>query len=419
MRALVLILSAIILCFPHTGKGQGTQTEFGKNVLQHKDFDWVYYQTDQFDVYFYNGGRELARYVVANGEKYLREVERKLDYPAGDKITFMIYNSYSDFRQSNYRVNEEAYNIGGKTPIVSNRAFIYFNGNHFDFNSQISQGISRIILNEMVLRGSIQERVQNNVLLNLPEWYVEGLVDFLGDNWTAKEENQLKNGIMTGRFKKFKKLRDYETALVGHSLWKYINDQYGESALANIVYITRSTKNLENGFAFVLGKPFTDVFEEWYNYHFNKFTAKKGAMPPPDAALKLKKVFKKGEVTRWDVNANGSHAAVVTNDRGKSKIWVVDLAKGKKKKIYKEGYRRQGPVYDFNYPVLAWSQVDNTLTAFFEKNSELFYFQYKTAEKKRTENQIIPGLDRVLSADFHDNGRLMALSAIRNGQTDV
>ena len=42
----------------------GMNMEFGKNRVQWKDFHWSYYEQETFDVYFYQGGNELAKYVI-------------------------------------------------------------------------------------------------------------------------------------------------------------------------------------------------------------------------------------------------------------------------------------------------------------------------------------------------------------------
>ena len=59
---LVLILMLILL-LPSSAFTQfynGSQMSFGKNRIQYKEFLWTYYKFDDYDVYFYLNGRELA-----------------------------------------------------------------------------------------------------------------------------------------------------------------------------------------------------------------------------------------------------------------------------------------------------------------------------------------------------------------------
>jgi len=97
-------------------------------------------------------------------------------------------------------------------------------------------------------------------------------------------------------------------------MWKYINDEYGESAVANIIYIMRANKSVETGYLFVLGKTFNEVFDDWYKHEYARISKEPGTSPQGEELVKLDKVFKKGKVTQWDISRNGDYAAVVTNE---------------------------------------------------------------------------------------------------------
>ncbi|RYD79182.1 MAG: hypothetical protein EOP53_10020 [Sphingobacteriales bacterium] len=414
-----ILFLPVLLLWLLNANGQGMQTEFGKSILQYKPFEWYYYQSSNFDVYFYTGGKELARYAITMAEENLREIETKIDYSLDNHVTFVIYNSYSDFRQSNFTFKEDANNGGGRSRVQEDRVFIYFNGDHFNFTSQIRSGIAQVLLNEILYGGSLQERVQSNVLLNMPTWYGKGLIEYLGEDWNADMEDELRNGILSGKFKKFKKITESQSILVGHSIWKYVNDQYGEAAVANMLYIMRAQKSVESGYLFVLGKNFSELYDEWYQFNLARFKKQSGDTPGGTVEAKLAKVFKKGTVSRWDISPRGEFAAVVTNDQGKEKIWVVNMQTGKKKRIYTRGYRRQDNTYDYNYPVIAWNTRGQELTVIFEDKSVPTYILYNAAEKKKTKKQILTRIERVLSVQYSDNGRTAVMSVVRNGQTDI
>ena len=417
MKFRYLILIAILFVCSYA-KGQNTQTEFGKNVVQYKDFDWAYYQMPFYDVYFYDSGREPARYVVEKSEKYLREVEKKLDYPLGEKVSFIVYNSYSDFRQSNFRLNEEIYNVGGTTPLAGNKSFIYFNGNHLDFDRQIKAGFAKLVLSELMSGGNLQQKVQSSVLLNIPEWCMDGIIRELSEEWTPYQDNKLKEGIISEKFKKFKTLDEEEMSLAGFSLWKYIYDQYGEEAFAATIYNMHLEHGMEGAFNFVLGKGFSEIYDEWYEYNFKRFTARPKTEAVSFEEIKPGKVLKRGELSRWDLSGSGGKAAFVTNDRGKIKVWVENLADHKKKCVFKSGYRRKGEI-DYNYPVIAWNPTRDILTVFFEKRAEPYYFNYNANTGEREEDQVISNVDYVLDASYSQDGRMMVASAMKNGQSDI
>src|ERR1700741_4067156 len=114
------ILFALIL-LPLAGKAQfyyGLQQDFGKNRVQYQDFNWTYFGYDRYQVYMYEGGLEIAKYVAKQTEFHLKDIERKLDFETDEKLQIMVYNNQGDFRQSNLGLaNEENGNLGGVTKI--------------------------------------------------------------------------------------------------------------------------------------------------------------------------------------------------------------------------------------------------------------------------------------------------------------
>src|ERR1019366_1644130 len=53
---------------------------FGKNKVEYKDFHWQFIQSPHFDVYYYQGGYELAEFVADHAEKALDSIERVVQY---------------------------------------------------------------------------------------------------------------------------------------------------------------------------------------------------------------------------------------------------------------------------------------------------------------------------------------------------
>lgn len=416
---IIYALFIFLLAAPLSAVPQGINSfEFGKNRVQYKDFEWYFYKTDQADIYYYVGGKNLARFTAAYSKKHIEDIENFLDYRAHDKLIFILYNSYSDLRQTNIGYTLETDNPGGVTPIVGNKAFLYYDGNHFDFITRMRRAIAEILINDMLYGGSIQERVQNAALLTLPAWYLEGLKQYIADPWTSEDQTNLKNGILSKRLRKFNSMTNEEKALVGKSLWKYISDVYGEPAVSNIIYLTRINKSLESGYIFVLGKDFSQLYKEWYKYYWNFFKEKETDQVDLDF-LNKKHIFKKGNVTQVKLSGDGKYLAYITNQIGKTKVWVYDIEKEKKKKILKRGYKTNAFDIDYNYPLIDWQPTQDVLTVVYEKNSHPVFMHYNVEENKVEDKRTIFRLEKILDFNYSENGRLIALSGIQNGQSDI
>ncbi|MDP4827961.1 MAG: hypothetical protein NWR73_09760, partial [Flavobacteriales bacterium] len=91
----------------------GSNQEFGKNRVQYRDFFWQYYPAERFEVYYYQGGKDLAEYTVRSVQANLAQLEDRFDFQLTEKLQIVLYNKQSEFRQSNIGITgDDVYNIG-------------------------------------------------------------------------------------------------------------------------------------------------------------------------------------------------------------------------------------------------------------------------------------------------------------------
>jgi len=75
--------------------------QFGKNKVRYDQYDWSYIQTDHFDIYFHDKGEELAHFAAPVAEEVVSEISRVLNWRLRKRVSVIIYNSHSDFQQTN------------------------------------------------------------------------------------------------------------------------------------------------------------------------------------------------------------------------------------------------------------------------------------------------------------------------------
>ena len=77
MRFFFIIVTFIFL--PFLSEAQfyyGLQTDFGKSRVQYKEFSWTSYQFQEFDTYYYRGGKPLAEYTATTAHIQLQKIEK-------------------------------------------------------------------------------------------------------------------------------------------------------------------------------------------------------------------------------------------------------------------------------------------------------------------------------------------------------
>lgn len=402
--------------------GQGTDIRFGRNRVQHKEFDWRYYKAEAFDIYFYTGGRNLARFAGRHATQYLEKLEDRLDYRARNRLTLIIYNSYADLRQTNIGYTAKKDNPNGVTPIVDNHAFVYYNGDHFDLLNNIRESIARVLMNEMLYGGGIQERVQNSTLLNLPDWYLQGLADYLGNPLSPSELSRFRDGILSGKYSKFQQLTKEEKVLISQFIWRYIATSYGKSSISNILYLNKVNKSLESGFAFVLGKDYNELYEEWYRYYRRKFDENQRPLekaPSKPNLVKTPGAFHKSRVTSAKLGPKGEKLAYVTNNQGRKKVWIYNTKTQERNKVYREGHRAQVLERDYNYPLIAWHPRRPHLMIVDNEKDIVVFKLYNGDEDKIEKRRKNFRVEKVLDMSYGPRGNFLALSAIDNGRSDI
>ena len=66
---------------------------------------------------------------------------------------------------------------------------VFFNGSHAELDVQIKAGLAQILINQILYGGNAREMVRNSTLLNLPAWYVKGLVSYVSEGNTSYTDN--------------------------------------------------------------------------------------------------------------------------------------------------------------------------------------------------------------------------------------
>lgn len=419
---------------------QGSNMEFGKNRVQYREFEWFYYPTDNFEVYYYIGGENLAQYVLVSAEKNKKDIEKFFDYSIDDKVQILCYSKQSEFRQSNIGIsNDDQYNIGGAARIMGNKMFVYYESDHRALEKQIRESMSRVVFNNMMYGGDWKDVLKSSTLLSMPTWYEQGIVSFAAKSSSRDSEAFMKDFVQQKKLKSINRLEGNEAKLVGHAFWQYIADVYGENVVPNILYMTRLSRNIESGFLFVLGLDTQSVTADFLKYYKEKYNSSKellvpGLQPKPDEKASKKewkewkkldkkmgelqvKYKKKYQYSQFKLSPDGNKMAFVTNEMGQYKIWIYDLQKNKLKRIVKKEYRLDRLVDD-SFPILAWHPSSEVLTYIFEKRGRAFIGNYQFGDKKRIEKELFR-IEKVVDIQYSNDGKKIVFTGVNKGQTDI
>jgi len=414
------IVMLLLVSFAN-GFAQTFYTQFGKNRVQFNDFTWSFYESKNFVVYFYQGGQQYGEYSIYAAENNLPEIQTQLEYYLDRKIEILVFHNIADLNQTNIGnnyENTEAFS-SGRTQVINNKVFVYYNGDHGHLEKQIREGIAKAYVANMLFGDNVQEVVQNAFLLNLPEWFKEGLIAYLGQGWSAELDSRLRDLILNNGFKNFNRLRAEEAVFAGHAFWYYLAQNYNKSAIPNLLYLTRVERSLESGFIYVIGQTLQNTIVEWVDYNNSIYAIdenKRTAFADSMAVVKDKKLQR--QITELAINENGNLLGYAINKAGRYKIYVEDLDNNSKQKILAGGIATFEMPINTNYPLLAWSKKSNTLAVVYQKRDQLYLLKYDADTNEKSIDEINK-FQQVLDIDFTDDDKTLIFSAVRAGQCDL
>jgi hypothetical protein len=417
----IYIYIVFLFFFPQVLSAQVASVEFGKNRVQfHNEFEnWLQYESTNFVGFWYGTGKNIGQSAIMIAEDIYAEIEELTEHRINEKIEIIVYKDITDLNQSNIGEEELLNTFDQKTLVLGKKIFVHFNGDHQNLRSQIREGTARVFLNSLLLGNSLQEMVQASILLNLPDWVTDGLVKYIADGWTSKDDSALRELLNTDSYKDYKAFATQNPILAGKSIWFYIDSRNKKGIIPTILYLAKNDRSLDSGFYDVLGMSSTKVQKDSYAYYkeLYAYEAKQtDTLEGKKIELKNKKNI---PITDVLISPDGKRIAYVLNDMGRYKVILQHMEKEEKSIILRGGQRNQIQNTDYNYPKIAWNSSGQELAILFEKNDIIYLGQYDifTDKFKQTE-PITNQYQRVHSISYKNNYRML-LSATINGFSDL
>ena len=417
---LCAMLCTLMLCAPTKSEAQfynGSQISFGKNRVQHQNFNWQFMRAEQYDVYFYPTGKALAQYVYFKTPQIIAEIEEKLNYKSKKKLQFIVYNTQEDFRESNFAYDDDDfYNQGGVTNVYGTKIYVYFDGNRAHLDRMIRSGIMNVYAHWLVQGATVGSNMTYDYLMDVSNWYFSGLASYFGESWNSDVDAHVKDGILTQRYADFDDLSPRDATYAGHSLWKYIADTYGEDAVYKVLYATRAFKSSSRAFYYATKVPYQTLLYNWYKYYCVMYYPDLERQIPQGNGI-VKHPKPKREYTRFCFAPDGNSYAYVTNEAGQVRVWLK-TADSKKPKCILKRFQKIEDNPDLSYPLLAWHPTEPVLGMTFESKGHCYYYPYDIT-KRKWQKRFLVDVEKITSWCYSDDGKLMLFSGFKNGQSDI
>ncbi|MEY4336952.1 MAG: hypothetical protein RLZZ45_1871, partial [Bacteroidota bacterium] len=401
---------------------QVSTVEYGKNRVQYKKFNWRYYQTRNFNTYYSEGGLALGKFVAQVAEEELSGIEEFIEYGLQRRANVVIYNSFSDYKQSNIGLGIDWQNTGGVTKLVNNKIILYYDGNLNEFRTRLRQGIARVLVENLLFGDDLGEFASNATLLDLPKWLIDGYISYVGENWSPALDDKLRSALLSGKYRTFYQFAFTEPVLAGHAFWKYLGDNYKKDNITYFLYLSRIYKSLNAASLKVTKKKFKDVLAEFMENESQQYQDDlKGRRNQPKGNVVTVEEKKNGrDYYRFQANpiVRNNTYAMVEYKKGIYRVVLEDLSE-ERKILLKAGVLNNQDELNPNYPLMAWDPKGSRLLVIYSAEGKIRMFIYDVVARFKTMKQELEGFQTIQDAKFMLDQNTLILSAVKNGQSDL
>jgi Tol biopolymer transport system component len=336
---------------------------FGKNRVQYEAFDWRFIETEHFDIYYYNEKNyHLAQFTAETVESSLRQLMEDFDHTLTDRIPVIIYDSHSDFSQTNVvDLPIDAQGIGGVTDKLKNRMTQPFMGDYADFRRTLQHELLHAVINDKYYGGSLQTMMRQNIQLRIPLWFEEGLAEYLALGWDTQTDMYIRDAIINNYLPPLYQLGGFFAYRGGQSFWNFIEEEYGRSKITEILQRLRQTRSVQQSLVQSTGLNLEELSNRWTDSLQRRYFPEVAERQRIDQVAS--RVTERGQFgsysTSPSISPQGDRIAFISNRRAAGNVFdivVVSAITGERLKTLIRG--EDSPMFEelnILNPNLSWS----------------------------------------------------------------
>jgi Tol biopolymer transport system component len=416
----ILFVVIFVLFLPLSSPGQ--EVYFGKNKVQYKNFEWYYIQTEHYDIYYYGLGSDLAEFAAQTLEEATPPLEKILNYEVKKRIPVILYNSPSEFQQTNVVSELIEENVGGFTEVFKNRVVVPFNGSYEDFRHVLTHELTHAFTFDM-LYGNLIGNILTAEFLQVPLWFAEGFAEYFSrGGWDIEADMILRDATVNGYLIPLEYAGGYLVYKEGQSAIQYIVNKYGEEKISEILHKGKSMRSFDRSLKSAIGLNQKDLSEEWMKelkkIYWPDIAQRK---EPKDFAKQLTDHQKDGSYMNEKpaFSPQGDRLAIFSDRHEYTEIYVISAIDGKMIERVVNG-ERTGDLESLHSFVsgLSWSPEGRDIT-FVSKSKGKDALCLVNVKKKKIYRKYKFNLDAMFSPVWSPGGEKIVFVGVAGGRSDL
>ncbi|MCG3154217.1 MAG: Protein TolB [bacterium] len=416
MKRLLSVLTAAVL-LPSLAWPQS----FGQNKVQYATKDWKYIQSEHLDIYFYEGGEQIANFASAVAESALVSLQRTFQFELIARIPFLVYNSHNDFQETNVTPGIQPESVGGFTEFFKGRIVLPYEGSNELFRHVVHHELLHAVLLQYFYGAGAGAVIRGITRFQLPLWLNEGLGEYESQHWDTNADNMIRDAVINDYLPPLSQL-EYMAYQGGQSFYYWIERRYGRAKVTELLQELRTTRNVNVAFQNALGENLEVVSEQWQK------TLKQWYWPeierrqtPTDLASALTDHRKTSNYINNSpsLSPDGSRLAYLTDRSGLFDIHLLNAITGQDMGKLVSGQKQSG-VEELKWlrPGISWAP-DNNRLVFAAKSGWQDVLHVVDVQRRRIVRTYKPGFEGIWNPSWSPDGKHIAFTGMTKTRCDL
>jgi len=339
--------------------------DFGKNIVQYKDFDWYYTQTQHFDIYVSDSTGYHLNFLQKTTEDAYKKIQNLLNWKMKERVSIIIYSSHNDFQQTNVIGSHLPEGVGGVTELLKNRVVIPFDGSYIEFKHVIYHELVHAFINDCVYGGNLKNMIASQIKIRIPLWMNEGLAEYIANKWDTNSDMWIRDMVINGpELPHINHLNGYWAYRGGQSVWNFITEKWGDESIAEIIKQVKRKGTISKGLEAAISVNIEELNTQWHKYLKTEYWGDIVNDEIKDISTQLTdhKKLKNHYNIAPSISPNGNEIAIFSDRDGIMNLLLINSLDGEIIKRVIEGERNaQFEELHILKPGITWSPYGNRL----------------------------------------------------------
>lgn len=418
----LVYLFCLLITLPAGLKAQGMPFSTAQTPDVRKGRVWTRIQTEHFDVWFNPSEKEMGELAAQYAEYHMKDLCHLLDYKPRSRFVLHVFPNPESWWHSSLYMQSLTLPQGGITKLDGNTASVYYQTGQQGLYRQTRQAACQVLMHEIYYGQTIQFSMQQQMMLDLPEWFRNGIPAWEGEGWTAEDEARMRSISAKGYIRMTQYDLDPDmTRTLQKSIWFYIAHKFSPLKVYSIMYMTRVSRSAQSGIITVLGVNMETFTERWREFYVQRYQTDAGTRRSLSKESREVKTVPEGyRLCNAALHPSGEKIAAVGEKNGRYKLFITNLRSGKITPVALPGgmpsYRRE--VASLPVP-MSWDAEGKKIAMVITQGLKPAFLTWSMENGSLKKGKLPGALEQVHGLDWnHEKGR-MAITGSRKGKCDL